>query len=158
VSSDTPKGTRGARQPKAGLLKRWYARRYMKGIRSKGGKFMGIDVLVLTTVGGKSGVEQPYPVEYFSDGSDAWLIVAASPNVVANNPAWYDNLAAHPDQVRVEMAGRKVAVSAEQLHGEAREQAWRRIKNDSPRFAKYEQSTDREIPIIRLQARSASTT
>ncbi|MGN6338518.1 hypothetical protein [Mycobacterium sp.] len=52
------------------------------------------------------------------------------------------------------MAGRKVAVSAEQLY----EQAWRRIKNDLPRYAKYEQQTDRELPVIRLQARSPSGT
>ncbi len=56
------------------------------------------------------------------------------------------------------MAGRKVAVSAEQLYGQAREQAWRRIKNDLPRYAKYEQQTDRELPVIRLQARSPSGT
>ena len=56
------------------------------------------------------------------------------------------------------MAGRTVAVSAEQLHGQAREQAWGRIKNELPRFAKYEQKTDRELPVIRLQARSTSAT
>jgi deazaflavin-dependent oxidoreductase (nitroreductase family) len=127
----------------------------MNRIRRKGGKVMGMDALVLTTVGRKSGVERSSPVAYFPDGNDAWLIVASA-NGAANNPAWYHNLAAHPDQVRVEMAGRKIAVSAEQLYGQAREQAWRRIKDDLPRFAKYEQKTDRELPVIRLQARSGS--
>ncbi|HUO36400.1 MAG TPA: nitroreductase/quinone reductase family protein [Mycobacterium sp.] len=54
------------------------------------------------------------------------------------------------------MAGRKVTVSAEQLHGQAREEAWRRIKKELPRLAKYEEKTDRELPVIRLQARSPS--
>jgi deazaflavin-dependent oxidoreductase (nitroreductase family) len=129
----------------------------MNRIRRKGGKVLGAHALVLTTVGRKSGVERSCPLAYFPDGDDAWLIVA-SVNGAANNPAWYYNLAAHPDQARIEMAGRKLAVSAEQLHGQAREEAWRRIKNDVPRFAKYEQKTDRELPVIRLQARSTSTT
>jgi deazaflavin-dependent oxidoreductase (nitroreductase family) len=157
VSFDTPNGTRGARQPKAGLLMRWFNGWNMNRIRRKGGKIMGMDALILMTVGRKSGVERSSPVAYFPDGNDAWLIVASA-NGAAKNPAWYHNLAAHPDQVRVEMAGRKVPVTAEQLYGQAREQAWRRIKNEFPRFAKYEQQTDRELPVIRLRARSPSGT
>jgi deazaflavin-dependent oxidoreductase (nitroreductase family) len=154
VSFDTPNGTYGTRQPKAGLMMRWFNGWNMNRIRRKGGKVMGMDALVLTTVGRKSGVERSTPVAYFADGNDAWLVVASA-NGAANNPAWYHNIAAHPDQVRVEVAGRKVAVGAEQLQGQAREEAWRRIKNELPRFAKYEQQTDRELPVIRLQARGA---
>ena len=157
MSFDTPKGTRGARQPKAGLLLRWFNGWNMNRIRRKGGKVLGADALILTTVGRKSGVERSSPLAYFTDGADAWLIVA-SVNGAANNPSWYYNLAAHPDQARIEIADRRVAVSAEQLHGQAREKAWRRIKNEVPRFAKYEQKTDRELPVIRLQARSPSGT
>ena len=157
MSFDTPNGTYGTRQPKAGLLMRWFNGWTMNRIRRKGGKVMGMDALVLTTVGRKSGAERSTPVAYFPDGNDAWLIVASA-NGAAKHPAWYHNIAAHPDQVKVEMAGRTVAVSAEQLHGQAREQAWGRIKNELPRFAKYEQKTDRELPVIRLQARSTSAT
>lgn len=149
---DTPNGTYGTRQPKAGLLMRWFNGWNMNRIRRKGGKIMGMDALVLTTVGRKSGAERSSPVAYFPAGDDAWLVVASA-NGAANNPAWYHNIAAHPDQVRIEVAGRNVAVSAEQLDGQAREEAWQRIKNELPRFAKYEQQTDREIPVIRLQAR-----
>lgn len=156
MSFNTPNGTHGATQPRAGRLMRWFNGWNMKRIRQKGGKVMGMDALVLTTVGRKSGAERSSPVAYFPDGNDAWLVVASA-NGAANNPAWYYNIAAHPDQVRVELAGRKVAVAAEQLHGQAREDAWRRIKKELPRFAKYEQKTDRELPVIRLQARSAST-
>ncbi|OBF64415.1 nitroreductase [Mycobacterium sp. 852002-51971_SCH5477799-a] len=127
----------------------------MKRIRQKGGKVMGMDALVLTTIGRKSGAQRSTPVAYFPDGDDAWLVVASA-NGAANNPAWYYNIAAHPDRVRVELSGRKVTVGAQQLHGEAREDAWRRIKETLPRFAKYEQQTDRELPVIRLRARSAT--
>lgn len=152
MTFNTPNGTRGAKQPSAGRLMRWFNSWNMKRIRQKGGKVMGMDALVLTTVGRKSGAERSTPVAFLPDGDNAWLI-AASANGAANNPAWYYNIAAHPDQVRIELAGRNVSVDAEQLHGQAREDAWRRITNELPRFAKYEEKTDREIPVIRLQAR-----
>lgn len=50
------------------------------------------------------------------------------------------------------MPGRKVDVIAEQLHGTEREEAWRQITEASPQFARYQQITDRELPIIRLRA------
>jgi hypothetical protein len=47
-----------------------------------------------------------------------------------------------------------VPVTAEQLHGTERTEAWQQIVTAAPRFAKYEQKTDRELPIIRLTPRS----
>lgn len=50
------------------------------------------------------------------------------------------------------MAGRQVAVTAQQLHGPERDEAWRQITTAAPRFAQYERKTDRELPVIRLVA------
>jgi deazaflavin-dependent oxidoreductase (nitroreductase family) len=85
----------------------------------------------------------------------SWLIVASA-NGAIGNPAWYYNIAAHPDKVRIELDGRKIPVLAEQLHGAERDQAWQQIIASAPRFAQYEQKTDRELPIIRLVARSGA--
>ena len=49
--------------------------------------------------------------------------------------------------------GRKVAVAAEQLHGAERAEAWQQITTAAPRFARYQEKTDRELPIIRLVPR-----
>ncbi len=46
-------------------------------------------------------------------------------------------------------------MTAEQLHGAEREAAWQQIVTAAPRFAKYQQKTDRELPIIRLAPRPA---
>jgi deazaflavin-dependent oxidoreductase (nitroreductase family) len=151
MTFDTPHGTRGARQP-GGRLMAWMNDWNMKRIRANATKVMGMQALVLTTVGAKSGAPRHTPVAYFSDGPDSWLIVASA-NGAAKNPAWYYNLAAHPNTVQIQIAGRTVAVSAEQLHGNARQQAWRQITSAADRFAKYEQKTDRELPVIRLHAR-----
>jgi deazaflavin-dependent oxidoreductase (nitroreductase family) len=144
----TRKGTRGARAPRGVLLK-WANRMTVKRIRGK----KGGDMLVLTTVGRKSGLSRETPVRYFPDGEDAWLIVASANGAVAN-PAWYLNLAAQPD-VTIEVGGRKVSVTATQLGGAEREQAWQRITSAAPRFAGYQEKTDRELPVIRLAERAA---
>jgi hypothetical protein len=47
-----------------------------------------------------------------------------------------------------------VAVVAEQIHGTERAEAWQQISASAPRFAGYQQKTDRELPIIRLVPRS----
>jgi deazaflavin-dependent oxidoreductase (nitroreductase family) len=112
-----------------------------------------MNALVLTTIGRKSGVERATPVGWFPGEDGSWLIVASAAGA-PRNPAWYHNIAAHPDKVRIELAGRTVAVTAEQLRGPEREQAWRQITAAAPRFAQYEGKTDREMPIIRLVRRS----
>ena len=56
----------------------------------------------------------------------------------------------HPDHVRVELNGRAVAVTADQLAGPERDEAWQQITTAAPGFATYQTKTDRELPIIRL--------
>jgi deazaflavin-dependent oxidoreductase (nitroreductase family) len=149
MSFDNPHGTRGARQP-GGKLMTWMNRWNMYRIRGNATKAMGMQALVLTTVGARSGTLRHTPVAYFAEGADSWLIVAST-NGAARNPAWYYNLAAYPDTVQIQLAGRTVAVSAEQLHGNDRQHAWRHISSTAERFAKNEQKTDRELPVIRLR-------
>jgi F420H(2)-dependent quinone reductase len=59
-------------------------------------------------------------------------------------------VAAHPDQVQIDAGGHKVAVTAQQLHGPERDQAWQQITTAAPRYAKDASKTDRQLPIIRL--------
>ncbi len=153
MSFDTAAGTRGARQP-SGFALRAVNRLMASRIRRKGsGQVMGFNALLLTTVGRKTGAERTTPVGWFPGNDGSWLIVASA-NGAAGNPAWYYNIAAHPDQVQIEVEGRKVAVVAEQLHGTERAEAWQQISASAPRFAGYQQKTDRELPIIRLVPRS----
>lgn len=56
--------------------------------------------------------------------------------------------------VKIELGGRTIPVTAEQLHGADREQAWRQITTAASRFATYQRKTDRELPITRLTPRS----
>ena len=152
MSFDTTNGTRGARQP-GGMFLRWMNRAVMRRIRRGGTLMGGTKGLVLNTVGRKSGAERQTPLVWFPDPGGGWLIVASAAGA-ARNPAWYHNIAARPDEVTIDVEGRRIPVRARQLHGEDRERAWRSITGGSARFRKYQQQTDRELPIIRLTERS----
>jgi len=148
MAFDTPGGTRGGRQPRAGLGMRWVNNMAAGRIR-RTGKIMGFKALILTTVGARGGAERTHPVGWFPGQDDSWLIVASA-NGAARNPAWYHNIAAHPDKVRIEVEGQAIPVTAEQLHGAERDQAWQQITASAPRFGQYQAKTDRQLPVIRL--------
>ncbi|WP_371400793.1 nitroreductase family deazaflavin-dependent oxidoreductase [Kribbella sp. NBC_00662] len=149
MSFDTKTGTRGARQPKGRVL-RWMNRLMARRI-GRGGKFMGFDALVLRTIGRKSGEERRTPVGWFP-GADGSRLIVASAAGAPGNPAWYYNLAAHPD-VLIDVDGETLEVHAEQLHGAERAEAWAQITAAAPRFAEYQVKTDRELPVIKLVPR-----
>jgi deazaflavin-dependent oxidoreductase (nitroreductase family) len=88
-------------------------------------------------------------VTRFADGDNSWLVVASAGGS-AHHPAWYHNIAAHPDQVWIEFGGNRMRVTPSQLEGDERAQAWQRITGSQSRYAGYEGKTDRVIPVIRL--------
>ena len=118
--------------------------------RRSGNTFRGLDILYLETIGAKSGKERQTPVAYFPDDTNnSWLIVASLCGA-ATNPAWYHNLAADPDQVKVEVNGRQHQVVAEQLDGVRRKKARQQIIASQSRYREYQEKTDRILPVIRL--------
>jgi deazaflavin-dependent oxidoreductase (nitroreductase family) len=145
----TPGGTRGARGVPSNPLTRGLMQAMTSWHKRSGDKFQSLDLLYLTTVGAKTGQRRESAVARFADGEDAWLVVASNGGA-ARHPAWYYNIAAHPDQVWIEFGGRKMRVTPAQLDGDARAQAWQRITQSQPRYTGYEQKTDRSIPVVRL--------
>lgn len=147
-----PKGTRGVRMPAvARTLIKW-VNGLIAGKVAKSGKAFGtMPALVLITTGRKSGQQRRAPLAYFPDGPGRWLIVAAYAGAL-ENPAWYHNLAANPDRVSIELDGHTHHVAVEELHGSDRELAWKQITEANGRFVKYQNKTDRQLPIIRLTA------
>ena len=116
-------------------------------------KVQGQPVLLLKTRGAKTGRPRETIVCRFPNGdrTDSWLVVASAAGA-ARHPAWFVNIAKHPESVSVEIAGRAIKVTPESVVGPEREAAWKRIVELAPGFAKYPQQTDREIPIVRLTA------
>jgi deazaflavin-dependent oxidoreductase (nitroreductase family) len=149
-----PKGTRGARvmdfvfklmRPFAGRE----VARYQKAKGPEPRMFMGFPVLVLTTVGAKSGKERSTVLGGFPDGDDAWLIVA-SKGGSPTHPGWFHNIAANPDKVWVQVGNRKFKAHCESLTGKEREDAYARVAGVASVYGGYPKKTDREIPVLRI--------
>jgi deazaflavin-dependent oxidoreductase (nitroreductase family) len=146
--SKTPAGTRG-RRGAPGFLMRLMTPLMLRIHRRSHDRMGQMDLLYLTTVGARSGQSRTTPLARFDDGRGGWFVVASAGGTVSH-PGWYHNIAAHPDQVQVEVAGVTQAVRVEQLSGEARAAAWQQITTRAPGFLGYESRTDRELPVLRL--------
>jgi deazaflavin-dependent oxidoreductase (nitroreductase family) len=149
--------SRGARKPGTpGAVSRWMQRkmnaRMNRKVRDGRGKFMGMDVLILNTVGRRSGETRETPVAWFADGADEWLIVASGGG--SQHPDWYVNLMAHPDRASIVLpGGDTVPVTPHRLDGADRERASQHITAAQPRYAKYQRKSAREYPVVRLTPR-----
>lgn len=139
-----------------GRLSRWIQRKTnarMTGkIRRGRGEFMGMDVLILHTVGRRSGQPRETPVAWFADGENARLLIASGGG--SQHPDWHSNLMAHPEQAAIQLpGGEPTPVTVDQLDGDDRERAWQIIATAQPRIAKYQSKSDRVYPVIRLTQR-----
>jgi deazaflavin-dependent oxidoreductase (nitroreductase family) len=139
-----------------GAVSRWMQHRANARTNAKvrrgRGRSMGMDLLILHTVGRRSGQARETPVAWFADGEGegAWLVVASGGG--RRHPDWYANLMAHRDRASVELpGGDTVPVTPYRLDGADREEAWQRITATQPRYAKYQRKTEREYPVIRLR-------
>jgi len=91
-----------------------------------------MDVLILLTVGRRSGQPRETPVTWFADGEDAWLVVAQGGG--SRDPDWYLNLMGHPNLASIELPGSDAApVAPRVLDGAERDRAWQGITAAHPR-------------------------
>jgi deazaflavin-dependent oxidoreductase (nitroreductase family) len=118
---------------------------------SVGGGFEGAPLLLLHTVGAKSGQERVNPMMYLKVPEG--FAVFASKAGADTNPAWYHNLLANP-HVRAEIGTRTVDLTARVAGDEEREPIWAAQKAANPGFADYEQRTTRQIPVVILSERT----
>ncbi len=112
----------------------------------------GAPLLLLHTVGARSGQPRINPMRYQPIG-DGVVAVFATNRGLTRHPDWYYNVCAHPD-VTVEIGTESFAAHARILDGAERAQIWEREKTTWPVRQSYEvKSGDREIPVIMLERR-----
>jgi deazaflavin-dependent oxidoreductase (nitroreductase family) len=112
-----------------------------------GGMFEGADLVLLTTVGARSGARRTNPVGYARDGER--ILVFASNAGGPNHPDWYRNLLANP-HVTVELGTGTFAATAVDLHGEERDRLYAEQGARIPAYAAYQAQTSRVIPVVAL--------
>jgi deazaflavin-dependent oxidoreductase (nitroreductase family) len=115
-----------------------------------GGYFEGQNMILLHTIGAKSGVIRTTPLVYTTDGEK--LVIIASKGGAPEHPDWYRNLIAHPE-VDVEVGSETFKVKATEAHGAERDRLYAGQVAVMPGFADYEVKTKgiRTIPVLVLE-------
>jgi deazaflavin-dependent oxidoreductase (nitroreductase family) len=112
-----------------------------------GGRVGKAPILLLSTVGRKSGQARTLPLGYARDAKR--LLVVASALGAAKHPAWYLNLRDNP-RVTVSLGGEARQMVAQTAIGEERARLWAQLIADFPHFVEHQRKTPREIPIVIL--------
>jgi deazaflavin-dependent oxidoreductase (nitroreductase family) len=110
-----------------------------------GGRFAGLPLLLLTTVGARTGLRRTVPVTYVADGER--YVVAAGAN--GANPAWHHNLLAHP-AVTIEVGTATLEAVARVVIGTERDDLFDRYSSEQPQLISYQAMADHEVPMIVL--------
>ena len=112
----------------------------------------GDQLMLLTTVGARSGEERITPVMYHRDG-DRYVVIA-SKGGAPDHPGWYHNLKANP-VAKVEVGAKKgtetFEVRAREVEGEERERLYAERVEFAPGFGEYPRMTSRQIPVMVLE-------
>lgn len=111
------------------------------------GEFLGVPVMLLSTVGRKSGRRRETPLLYLRDGEK--MVTVASKAGFPSHPAWYLNLCANPE-VSVRVGGEELEMRAATASAEERERYWPQLTKLYPPYASYQKKTEREIPVVVL--------
>jgi deazaflavin-dependent oxidoreductase (nitroreductase family) len=109
----------------------------------------GLPNLNLTVKGKKSGIERTTPLLCVPDGDT--ILIAGSYFGGPKTPLWVGNLRAADGQAKVEFGKETFAVTATELADPERAEAWQVMLRTWPNYAKYEERTDRLIPVFRLR-------
>jgi deazaflavin-dependent oxidoreductase (nitroreductase family) len=107
-------------------------------------------MLLLHTIGARSGKEHVVPMRALRDGES--LYVFASAHGSDRQPDWYHNLVANPD-ITIEKGTETLAVRATVLRGTERDAIFARHAARFPIFTEYERKLACTIPVIRLRRR-----
>ncbi len=118
--------------------------------RANGGKttgpFADIPLLLLTTVGAKSGQSRTSPVAYTTDGD---RLIMASNGGRPTSPDWYHNLQAQPSAT-VEVGDASFQVTAATASGPECTRLYEQQVAAIPLFASFQPQTTRLIPVVVL--------
>jgi F420H(2)-dependent quinone reductase len=113
----------------------------------------GIPIVIFTTRGQRSGKLRKTPVMRVEH--DGEYVLVASKGGAPDNPQWYYNLVAYPDDVVLQDGSEPFEVTVRQLSGDEYEQWWERAVAVFSPYAEYKTKTERQIPVF-LASRKTS--
>ncbi len=108
-------------------------------------------VLILHTKGRKSGATRKNPLIYGRDGDD--YVIVASKGGAPDNPGWFENLRAHPQDVAIQVWDKVIPVTARIGTAADKQRVWPMMVAEWPGYADYQAGTKRDIPVVLLTPR-----
>ena len=130
------------------LFGREHVSRYVETDGRDGHDWNGVQTLILTTTGRRSGQRRSTPLIYGTHGDD-YLVVASKGGSDAP-PAWYLNLQADPE-VEVQVRADKFTARARTATADEKPALWRQMTAIWPDYDNYQRKTEREIPVVVLE-------
>jgi deazaflavin-dependent oxidoreductase (nitroreductase family) len=113
-----------------------------------GGVYADLSLLLLTTVGAKSGERRTTPLVYTKDGDR--MVVIASFEGSPKHPSWFLNLRRHPE-VSVEAGAERFTARATIPEGAERRRLFDAQVQQVPAYAEHQQRTTRQFPVVVLE-------
>jgi len=129
---------------------RWLFRR--TGGRGRIGGFLGLEVILVTATGRRTGEPRTVPLGAVRDG-DRWLVIGSNAGH-DRMPAWALNLRAHPD-VAVETGAGSAPYLAHEAKGDEADRLWPLAISVYAGYADYRTRTARAIPLFVLEPAEA---
>ncbi len=115
-----------------------------------GNSFLGKSVLLLHSVGSKSGLPRVTPLFYLQDGNN--IVLVASNAGTLTNPAWFNNLVARPEAA-VTIRGVRTERIAHVATPAEFKQLWPKVTEMFPTWERIQENSVRNFPIIVLELR-----
>jgi deazaflavin-dependent oxidoreductase (nitroreductase family) len=128
---------------------RFHARLYRRTGGRRGGRWIGgAPVMVIETIGRRSGETRATPIVYARDG-ERFVVTPANAGA-RRTPAWWLNLR-DAGKAKIFVRDRELAVRATAAEGEERERLWGVLREVVPAIDDYGAFTEREFPIVVLE-------
>lgn len=111
-------------------------------------QFAGMPLLLINTVGARTGEPRTKPLAYLAD-EDRYVVIASFAGA-EKNPPWFHNLVANPE-FDLEVGGEKFRARATVLDEPERTLLFNKMVEKMPVFADYQEKTERVIPVLALE-------
>jgi deazaflavin-dependent oxidoreductase (nitroreductase family) len=134
------------------LFNQEHVRVYRETGGERGYEWRGTTVLLLTTLGRRSGEQRTTPLIHRTDGER--YVIVASKGGAPEHPSWFENLQAEPN-AEIEVKSQRIPVTASVAEGEERARLWLLMSEVWPAYDDYQAKTDREIPVVILTPRTS---
>jgi F420H(2)-dependent quinone reductase len=113
-----------------------------------GSRIWGLEIVLLTTTGRRSGRARTVPLCALRDGGS--FVVIASYGGLDRSPSWWLNLR-HEPRATMQLGRTVYDVVAREAVSAERERLWAQVTARAPGYLDYQRRTTRRIPIVLLE-------